>query len=192
MLWTSTFWVYEILWVWLWTVAYRCHSDGDCMFYSLCDLVMCMDDMFSAWFGSVYNFILFGFIWWISASFAWLADVTTFGQDRSMFLKWVFHQRFSWWFVLENVWWCRIWCMNAFIHISREPAIVQSFLRDNKSLVPACILICWLWKESLSRLSRFPCVFGFCCWLTPITPTVLCVSTCSDGLLDFHMVAELV
>ena len=27
---------------------------------------------------------------------------------------------------------------------------------------------------------------GFCCWLTPITPTVLCVSTCSDGLLDFH------
>ena len=23
--------------------------------------------------------------------------------------------------------------MNAFIHISREPAIVQSFLRDNKS-----------------------------------------------------------
>ena len=30
------------------------------------------------------------------------------------------------------------------------------------------------------------CVFGFCCWLTPITPTVLCVSTCSDGLLDFH------
>ena len=43
-----------------------------------------------------------------------------------------------------------------------------------------------LWKESLSRLSRFPCVLGFCCWLTPITPTVLCVSTCSDGLLDFH------
>ena len=124
---------YEILWVWLWTVAYRCHSDGDCMFYSLCDLMMCMDDMFSAWFGSFYNFILFGFIWWISASFAWLDDVTTFGQDRSMFLKLVFHRRFSWWFVLENVWWCRIWCMNAFIHISREPAIVQSFLRDNKS-----------------------------------------------------------
>ena len=34
-------------------------------------------------------------------------------------------------------------------------------------------------------------VFLFC-WLTPITLTVLCVSTCSDGLLDFHMVAELV
>ena len=29
-------------------------------------------------------------------------------------------------------------------------------------------------------------LFGFCCWLTPITLTVLCVSTCSDGLLDFH------
>ena len=29
-------------------------------------------------------------------------------------------------------------------------------------------------------------VFGFCCWLTPIPLTVLCVSTCSDGLLDFH------
>ena len=28
---------------------------------------------------------------------------------------------------------------------------------------------------------------GFCCWLTPITPTVLCVSTCSGGLLDFHI-----
>ena len=27
---------------------------------------------------------------------------------------------------------------------------------------------------------------GFCCWLTPIPLTVLCVSTCSDGLLDFH------
>ena len=34
------------------------------------------------------------------------------------------------------------------------------------------------------------CVFGFCCWLTPITPTVLCVSTCSDGLLDFHKGAK--
>ena len=33
---------------------------------------------------------------------------------------------------------------------------------------------------------------GFCCWLTPITPTVLCASTCSDVLLDFRMVAELV
>ena len=30
-------------------------------------------------------------------------------------------------------------------------------------------------------------VFGFCCWLTPIPLTVLCVSTCSDGLLDFHI-----
>ena len=27
---------------------------------------------------------------------------------------------------------------------------------------------------------------GFCCWLTPIPLSVLCVSTCSDGLLDFH------
>ena len=30
-------------------------------------------------------------------------------------------------------------------------------------------------------------VFGFCCWLTPIPLTVLCVSTCCDGLLDFHI-----
>ena len=31
-------------------------------------------------------------------------------------------------------------------------------------------------------------VFGvFIYWLTPIPLTVLCVSTCSDGLLDFHM-----
>jgi len=35
------------------------------------------------------------------------------------------------------------------------------------------------------------CVLGFCCWLTPITPTVLCVSTCSDGLLDFHRVCKI-
>ena len=30
------------------------------------------------------------------------------------------------------------------------------------------------------------CVWVFVFWLTPITLTVLCVSTCSDGLLDFH------
>ena len=32
--------------------------------------------------------------------------------------------------------------------------------------------------------------FGFCCWLTPIPLTVLCVSTCSDGLLDFHITRD--
>ena len=30
--------------------------------------------------------------------------------------------------------------------------------------------------------------WGFCYWLTPIPLTVLCVSTCSDGLLDFHII----
>ena len=82
--------------------------------------------------------------------------------------------------------------MNAFIHISREPAIVQSFLRDNKSLVPACSSLVVVKRVAVTFVEVSVCFLGFCCWLTPITPTVLCVSTCSDGLLDFHMVAELV
>ena len=72
--------------------------------------------------------------------------------------------------------------------ISQETSSAQSFLRNNKlhqhTYVPS-LLCCG--KESLSRLSRFRLFLGFCCWLTPITLTVLCVSTCSDGLLDFHI-----
>ena len=44
-----------------------------------------------------------------------------------------------------------------------------------------------LWKRVAVTFVEVSCVFGFCFWLTPITPTVLCVSTCSDGLLDFHI-----
>ena len=75
---------------------------------------------------------------------------------------------------------------------------------------------CWfreIWFQSHTNSSCWPTMsrtcpamqeeifLGFCCWLTPITPTVLCASTCSDGLylycacdglLDFHMAAELV
>ena len=76
------------------------------------------------------------------------------------------------------------------IHLSRHPAFVQSFLRNSK-LHSTRILLGGC-EKSRCHVSRFPFVLGFCCWLTPITPTVLCVSTCSDGLLDFHMVAELV
>ena len=49
-----------------------------------------------------------------------------------------------------------------------------------------------LWKRVAVTFVEVSLVLGFCCWLTPIPLTVLCVSTCSDGLLDFHMVAELV
>ena len=82
--------------------------------------------------------------------------------------------------------------MNASIHISREPAIVQSFLRDNKShyLHVSSVLVVKRVAVTFVKVSLF--FLGFCFWLTPITLTVLCVSTCSDGLLDFHMVAELV
>ena len=77
--------------------------------------------------------------------------------------------------------------------ISQEPAVVQSFLRNNKlqfsilTYLPCCGV-----KRVAVTFVEVSLVLGFCCWLTPITLTVLCVSTCSDGLLDFHMVAELV
>ena len=48
--------------------------------------------------------------------------------------------------------------------------------------LPCCVV-----KRVAVTFVEVSCVFGFCCWLTPITPTVLCVSTCSDGLLDFHI-----
>ena len=73
---------------------------------------------------------------------------------------------------------------------SQEPAVVQSFLRDNKShstFVPSLLVV----KRVASTFVEVSLCFGFCVfWLTPLS--VLCVSTCSDGLLDFHMVAELV
>ena len=75
-------------------------------------------------------------------------------------------------------------CMNACC-FSREPAGVQSFLRNNK-LQQHTYLPCWLWKESLPRLSRFPCVWVLCVfWLTPIPLTVLCVSTGSWRVVGF-------
>ena len=73
-------------------------------------------------------------------------------------------------------------------HLKR-PA-VQSFRSNNNKLLSSLYLhvpsLLCCGKESLSRLSRFRLFWFFCCWLTPITLTVLCVSTCSDGLLDFH------
>ena len=73
-----------------------------------------------------------------------------------------------------------------------EPAIVQSFLRDNKShyLRVSSVLVVKRVAVTFVEVSLCFWVFGF--WLTPITLTVLCVSTCSDRLLDYHMVAELV
>ena len=77
------------------------------------------------------------------------------------------------------------------IHLSRKPATVQSFLRDNKSHylhVPSLLVV----KRVASTFVEVSLCFGFCVfWLTPIPLSVLCVSTCSDGLLDFHMKDEL-
>ena len=50
--------------------------------------------------------------------------------------------------------------MNAFIHISREPATVQSFLRDNKSHylhVPSLLVV----KRVASTFVEVSCVLGF-------------------------------
>ena len=67
----------------------------------------------------------------------------------------------------------------------------RSFLRNNmlqNSYLPCCVV-----EKSRCHVCRgFACFWVFVCWLTPIPLTVLCVSPCSDGLLDFHMVAELV
>ena len=128
-----------------------------------------------------------GFPWTLHDLKIW----TTFVKTSQCFWGWIFTRSFVDDFAgLKLIWWIWFACF-CMIHLSRHPAFVQSFHCNNK-LHQHTYPPCWLWKESLSRLSRFPCVFGFCCWLTPITPTVLCVSTCSDGLFDFHMVAELV
>ena len=49
-------------------------------------------------------------------------------------------------------------------------------------------------EKSRCHVCRVSVCFGFFLLADAnnATPTVLCVSTCSDGLLDFHMVAELV
>ena len=75
---------------------------------------------------------------------------------------------------------------------SQETSSAESFQGDNKSHITCMYPLCCVVKRVAVTFVEVSCVFGFCCWLTPITPTVLCVSTCSDGLLDFHMVAELV
>ena len=65
--------------------------------------------------------------------------------------------------------------------------VTTCYYRIHTVLVVLCCV-----KRVADTLVEISLVFGFCCWLTPIPLTVLCVSTCSDGLLDFHMLAELV
>ena len=66
-----------------------------------------------------------------------------------------------------------------------------SYVTISYTSIPTYLPCCGV-KRVADTFVEVSLVFGFCCWLTPITLTVLCVSTCSDGLLDFHMVAELV
>ena len=55
------------------------------------------------------------------------------------------------------------------LHLSRNPAVVQSFHCNNK-LHQHTYPPCWLRKESPSRLSKFSCVLGFlpCYILWPV------------------------
>ena len=74
----------------------------------------------------------------------------------------------------------------------KRPAAQRASKVITSHILLACTFLVVLWKRVAVTFVEVSLVLGFCCWLTPITLTVLCVSTCSDGLLDFHMVAELV
>ena len=119
---------YEILLVYLWTVACRYRNDGDCMVYSLFDLLRCMDDIFIASFGGFCDFIVSEAFWWISVR---LCATGWFEQLG----RWPVHVLGVWFplqvfkMILLKSWLSS--CMNA-CYLSREPATVQSFLRNNK------------------------------------------------------------
>ena len=63
----------------------------------------------------------------------------------------------------------------------------RSFLRNNMLLQNSYLPCCVVEKSRCHVCRGFACFWVFVCWLTPIPLTVLCVSTCSDGLLDFHI-----
>ena len=68
----------------------------------------------------------------------------------------------------------------------KRPAVQRASKVITSHILLACTLLVVLWKRVAVTFVEVSLVLGFCCWLTPITLTVLCVSTCSDGLLDFH------
>ena len=71
---------------------------------------------------------------------------------------------------------------------------MQSFLRCNNKLhnsIRTFLVGCEKSRVDVVEVFLF-WVFACVFWLTPFTLTVLCVSTRVTGLLDFHMVAELV
>ena len=107
-----TAWAYEILLVYLWTVAYRCLSDGDCMLYSLCDLVVCVDDVFPACFGC---FCIFHFIWNFVMDFREPCMTWRFERLLRRQVN-VFHEKFPWWFCWIEVDVMNLICM--FLHDS--------------------------------------------------------------------------
>ena len=83
--------------------------------------------------------------------------------------------------------------LHVCIHsLLKRPAVQRASKVIRSHILLACTLFVVLWKRVADTFVEVSLVLGFCCWLTPIPLTVLCVSTCSDGLLDFHMVAELV
>ena len=71
----------------------------------------------------------------------------------------------------------------------KRPAVQRASKVITSHILLACTFLVVLWKRVAVTFVEVSLVLGFCCWLTPITLTVLCVSTCSDGLLDFHRVA---
>ena len=77
---------------------------------------------------SLYLDLFDGFLW----NFAWLDDVDTLEDGRSMFLKLDFHWRFH-----DDFCWivCEIAEFNAWMHLfaSQETSSAESFQGDNKS-----------------------------------------------------------
>ena len=68
----------------------------------------------------------------------------------------------------------------------KRPAVQRASKVITSHILLACTFLVVLWKRVAVTFVGVSLVLGFCCWPTPITLTVLCVSTCSDGLLDFH------
>ena len=81
--------------------------------------------------------------------------------------------------------------LHVCIHsLLKRPAVQRASKVIRSHILLACTLFVVLWKRVAVTFVEVSLVLGFCCWLTPIPLTVLCVSTCSDGLLDFHIFSE--
>ena len=99
---------YEILVIYLWTVAYLYRDDGDYKVYSLPDLLRCTGDIFLALFGGFCDFIEFESFWWISVKLCMTGWVEQFGRRPVDVFEVGFPLKIFMMILLDSLWDCWI------------------------------------------------------------------------------------